>query len=372
MGETHEITPSSSRRRTRSSHVAGSRKPPQYTPLLFTLLFALFTATSAAAFACQPPPPPIRDLDLERYYSDRSGIKIDQAKRQAKRAAVAPLKRFMTRIAEDASRVWAPKPPRPIEARCALIWLTAWAEADALLGTMSTKQAAYERNWALAGLAGSYVKLRPIATSKQRELIDPWLIRLADKCRAFFDDRGRKRNNHWYWLGLGLAAVGIATDSGRHWQEARRIMQDAANDIGADGTLAMELLRGKRALHYHNFSAQPLFFMTELARAKGEDWAAFNDRAFHRLARLLIRTANCATPSGLKQFNAFAGTQRQEQVKPQDLLDIWLGYYAIRNPRSGICFSAGKSLAGYKRPSNYHRLGGDPHSLNRALAAYRK
>jgi poly(beta-D-mannuronate) lyase len=343
---------------------------PMITAILLALVLAAAHTTTAQA--CAPAPPPIRDLNLERYYADRSGIEIDKAKRDAKRAAVAPLKRFMVRIAEDSSRVWAEQSPRSIYAKCASEWLNAWAEQGALLGTMSSKQADYERNWALAGLALAYVKLRPFATNEQRKTIDAWLIRLADKCRDFFNDRGRKRNNHWYWLGLGLAAVGIATDSDRHWDEARRIMQDASNDIEADGTLPMELMRGKRALHYHNFSAQPLFVMTELGRARGEDWTAFNDGAIHRLARLLIRTANCATPAGLKDFNNLAGTDRQERIKPQDLLDIWLGNYAFRNPGSGICFASGNSLSGHKRPSNYHRLGGDLHTLNRALTAYRK
>ena len=90
------------------------------------------------------------------------------------------------------------------------------------------------------GVALAYVKLKPFATAEQRNVIEPWLQRFADAARAFFDDRERARNNHWYWLGLAAAAVGHATDSPRHWEMARDIMRDAARDIGTDGILQKE------------------------------------------------------------------------------------------------------------------------------------
>ncbi len=340
--------------------------------ILFSVLLVA-APTAAIAKACPPAPPPIRDLNLERYYSDKKGIEIDNAKREAKRAAVAPLKNFMTQLAKKSDQVWLGYGPKLLRAKCPIKWLETWAKADALLGTMSTKQADYERKWALAGIAVAYVKLRPFATKQQRELIDPWLNRLAKQCRVFFDNRGRKRNNHWYWLGLGLAAVGIATDSKHHWDEARRIMQDAANDIEPDGTLPMEMARGKRALHYHNFSAQPLFVMTELAHAKKEDWAGLNDGAFHRLAQLIDETSSCYGPRR-KHFSLSTG-HPQEPLKPKDFAEGWGQNYAHRFPLEGrnkTCLRMPYELKSTKRASNYHRLGGDLRALDRALTAYRK
>lgn len=359
----HALT--SSRRRPGFSHVVDNRKPPQFAPLLLTLFLAILTAASAPAFAqsCLPSPTPIHELDLARYYSDKAGTEIDETKRAAKRAAVAPLKNFMTEVAEGADSVWQTSQPDSNSAACPLSWLTDWAKADALLGKMASKQADYERKWALAGLAMSYVKVRPFATTEQRATIDPWLIRLADRCRAFFDDPDRKRNNHWYWLGLGMAAVGLATNSERHWDEARRIMQDAANDIQANGTLPMELARGKRALHYHNFSAQPLFAMTLLARSKGEDWTAFNDGAFHRLT-LFIAAAVCAS----KPIAALKSLPAQDAIREKDLEAGWLHDYVRLNPTTdgATCALADGTSS---RPSNYHRLGGDLDALIRALDA---
>ena len=344
-------------------HVGWGIQKRDTTTLLIALLFSLLPATTANARTCPPTPTPIRDLDLARYYSDTAGTQIDEAKKAAKRSAVAPLKNFMTELAKDADRVWQSQRPDSAAAACPLSWLADWATADALLGRMATKQADYERHWALAGLAMSYVKLRPFATSDQRREIDEWLIRLADNCRAFFDHRGRKRNNHWYWLGLGLAAVGLATDSDRYWTEARSIMLDAANDIQADGTLPLELKRGKRALHYHNFSAQPLFAMTLLAHAKEEDWAAFNGGAFQRLVRF-ISAAICAS----KPIFAIEALPRQDAMKTKDFESAWLQHYVALNPDRDDAACA-RPLGLKSRPSNDHRLGGDLSALRRALDA---
>ncbi|MBU1210031.1 MAG: alginate lyase family protein [Alphaproteobacteria bacterium] len=356
--------------------MTGNHRQRLIAPVLIILMIAILQATSASASDCPPAPAPIRDLDLARYYSDKAGTEIDETKRAANSAAAAPLKSFITELAEGADRVWRTSQPDAAAAACPLFWLAHWAKANALLGSMASKQADYERNWALAGLAISYVKLQAFATAEQRRAIDPWLIRLADQCRAFFDDPARKRNNHWYWLGLGLAAVGLATGSERHWEEARRIMQDAAKDIQSNGTLPMELQRGKRALHYHNFSAQPLFVMTELARTKGEDWASFNDGAFHRLAGLLYNVATCGDRfGGRESFEAQTGTAEQEPTEERQFQKAWGAQYLKRYPESKFCMSSsGPAISAdlRKRPSNFHRLGGDLGALVRALDLNRK
>ncbi len=281
-------------------------------------------AAVTAAHACERPPAAVKNLDLSRYYSDRDGTIIDPESLDRHRDAVGPLTAFLRHVTADADkslRRTAPK-AQAEAAACAVEWLAAWASEDAWLGDVTSKQAEYQRKWDLAGVALTYLKVRSFAKAEQRAVIEPWLERFADRARSFFDDPSRKRNNHWYWLGLGLAATALATDSPRHWAEARGIMTDASADIRADGALPAELDRKSRALQYHTFSLMPLIAMAELAHAKGEDWYALGDGALHRLAALCMR--------GLADPDVFDRLAKARQDRPVRPGAGWLQLYASR------------------------------------------
>jgi poly(beta-D-mannuronate) lyase len=274
------------------------------------------------AMACVPSPVPVRDLAAPRFYADATGSEIDPGLARAHAAAIAPLKAFLAQVTSDTDRALSGRSPGA--AACPLQWLEHWARGEALLGRMGSKQAEYQRKWDLAGLALAYLKLRPYASPAQRRAIEPWLVRVAGAARAFQLHPDRKRNNHLYWLGLGLAATALATDHGPFWQDARRIMAKAAGAIRADGTLPLELARGQQALHYHAFAVTPLIVMADLAAARGEDWYGLDGGALHRL---VARTA-----SGLADvaaFDALAGVPQQRPVRPSA---GWLALYVARFP----------------------------------------
>lgn len=263
---------------------------------------AAHAPTASAAPSCPPAPAAVINLDLPRYYSDAAGTRIDAAKKAIHAQQAAELKRYVGTVAKFADR--GPQ-------ACAVAWLQAWAKENALLGTMSTKQAEYQRKWDLTGLALAYVKVRGEADAQSKHDIDAWLKNLAIEARRFFDAPGIKRNNHWYWLGLGLGATAAATDDAQMWRDARAIYDDALADIGNDGTLAMELARGNRALKYHAFSVMPLVVLAELAARRGEDWYAARDARLHTLV--------AATVAGLTNPEAFArrvGVAQQAPVPP--------------------------------------------------------
>jgi poly(beta-D-mannuronate) lyase len=284
------------------------------------------TAHDVQAQICPDVPPVVRNLDVPRFYSDAAGTKVDPLAAAAHAKAVEPLNAFVRQVTQDADKALrrgSPKSQLEV-AVCALAWLETWARGDAWLGTMSTQQAEYQRKWDLAGVALAYLKLQRFATAEQRAAIEPWLQRFADVCRAFFDAPERSRNNHWYWLGLGAAAVGLATNSPRHWDMARGIMRDAASDVRADGAIPKELERQARALYYHTFALVPLVVMAELAASRGEDWYALGDGALHRLASL--------THAGLKQpalFLPLAGLVQEPDTNPRA---GWLQLYSARFP----------------------------------------
>jgi poly(beta-D-mannuronate) lyase len=287
---------------------------------------ALLCLQAAPAIACAPAPTPVRDLDIPRFYSDPAGTVIDPVQLAKHDAAVTPLKDFVQRIAKMADHAYTATDTLKgrAEARCALGWLAAWAKADAFLGTMAQAQAEYQRKWDLAGLALAYLKLKPHATAADRQVIEPWLIRFADAARAFFDHPNHKRNNHWYWLGVGLAGVGLAAQSERHWQMACGIMADAARDIQPDGTLPLELARGGRAIHYHAFSTMPLVILAELGAARGEDWYGLQDGALHRLVDITRR--------GLADLAVFEKLAGVPQHKNPGAGAGWWVAYARRFP----------------------------------------
>lgn len=302
---------------------------------LRSLSLAILLAASAAvtldtrpasASACAPAPAPIRDISLPRFYGDAVGSTVDPERDAAHKAAVAGLTAFVREITQTADKALRSATPDRQQdlARCVLDWLSSWARAGAYLGTMATRQAEYQRKWDLAGLALAYLKLKPYARPDERAVIEPWLREFADRARAFFDDRERQRNNHWYWTGLAAAAVGIAAESPRHWDMARDIMRDAARDIGTDGTLPKEMVRKSRALHYHAFALTPLVVMAELAANQGEDWYAIEAGALHRLAKLTI--------DGIARPEIFDSLAGSVQERPVNGRAGWLQLYRARFP----------------------------------------
>ncbi len=254
-------------------------------------LVAVTCLTATPTAACPGAPPPVRDLDIPPFYASRISTRIDPAQKARHDAAIAPLTAFLTTVSRNADKAISASDPatRTASAACALTWLDTWARGNAWLGVMANRQSEYQRKWDLAGAALAYLKLKPYASPQQRGIIEPWLDRFAARSRADFDDWRQRRNNHWYWLGLGLAGTALATDNERHWSEARRIMHDAAREIRVDGALPQELARGRRAIHYHAFSVMPLVLLAELGALKGEDWYSLNKGGLHRLVALTVR-----------------------------------------------------------------------------------
>lgn len=64
--------------------------------------------------------------------------------------------------------------------------------------------------------------------------------------------------------------------------------REGIRDIGPDGSLAREVKRGDRALHYHTFALLPLVFAAELVQRRNIDLYRENDGAIGRLANLVI------------------------------------------------------------------------------------
>ncbi|WP_306395453.1 alginate lyase family protein [Telluria beijingensis] len=293
---------------------------------------------SPAAFACTPAPPPVHDIDANRYYVDAHRSIPDPVLKARNEAAVKPVNDYLGTIARAASDWQAGRDPDG--ARCALAWLEAWAGHNAMLGTMTTQQSYYTRKWTLGGLALSYARVRPAAAPGQREAIDAWLRRLADVTIDHAEQHKGVRNNHYYWEGLAVTAVGGVTGDVRYLDWGRKVFRHAMGQVQPDGSLPLEVARAGKALSYHLYSAAPLVMMASILEQ--------DDPALERLLKFSV--GNVADPAPLERM---AGA-------PQEMPSRVPGWIAIHERRSG------QRLAPEAPPADNWdaRMGGDRSLVN--------
>lgn len=279
--------------------------------------------------ACPAWAAPQVDVVANGYYTDAKHSEVSAGLQAQNRESTALGRRFLAEVSREADRFHGQGQGQGDRgaADCALDGLVVWAKGGALLGRMVGpsygQQAEYERKWLLAGLALAYLKLKPAASEAQRAAIEPWLGHVADAMWVFWEDAAghassHRRNNHYTWAGLALAATALAQGDGARWARAHRVFTDTLNEIDAKGRLPMEMARGARALHYHAFTAGPLVVMAALSRSQGDDWLVQSDAA-DRLQRLVDTILQ-----GLQAPAAFS-TQAQEMPSGSTL--AWLALW---------------------------------------------
>ncbi|MRW93754.1 alginate lyase [Duganella sp. FT80W] len=256
---------------------------------------ALALAMVGAA-ACEMPPPARVDIDANSYYSDAHHSVIDPVLQAKNIANVKPIEDFLARVARDASGR---------DPGCALRWLASWGEQQAMLGKLSSEQAYYVRKWTLSGLALSYARVQAQATPAQRAVIESWLRRLADATIAHSDAFRGTRNNHYYWEGLAVTAVGGVTGDARYLAWGRKVFAFAMSQVADDGALPAEMGRAGKALHYHLFAATPLAMMASILN--------LHDARLDKLVSFTMAAA--ADPSGLARVTGVAQEpERSDQL----------------------------------------------------------
>jgi len=275
-------------------------------PALTALI--LSTLAQGAASACEAPPPVVRDIDANRYYSDKHNSIVDPVLKARNEAAVKPVNDYLDGVARSAN-AWQ-RGRKPADAQCALGWLQAWADGGGMLGAMATNQSWYTRKWTLSGLALSYARVQAAATPAQRQAVEAWLRRLADLTIAHSDAHKGVRNNHYYWEGLAITATGAVTGEARYLAWGRKMFDHAMDQIQADGSLPLEVARAGKALSYHLYAAAPLVMV-----------ASILDLQHPQLDRLVrFSNANVADPSTLRRMTGF------EQEKPSRMPG-WIAIY---------------------------------------------
>jgi poly(beta-D-mannuronate) lyase len=319
----------------------GIAKPARRLALaLWCLLSLAALAPRASHAACDDPPPPVRDIIADRFYVDTASSVADKAIIARNRTALATLDHTLNAILAMEDKALAGDHDSGI---CAGRWLAVWAKGGAMLGSMSSQQAVFERKLRTAGMAVGYLKIRDLIDPEERAAIDAWFDELADRVVADQGWPGR-RNNQVYWAGFAAGAVGNATGSARHLEFSRKVYEAGLSDIAADGTLPMELARRQHALDYTNYALAPLIMAAELAALRGENWYDHDNGAIHLLAARVL--------SGLRDPKAFAALAGETSVDvPRGGVLGWLAFYRIRFPDRAEGAPAG--------PFRYSWLGGD-------------
>ncbi|MET1754015.1 alginate lyase family protein [Novosphingobium sp. RD2P27] len=284
------------------------------------LAFAIFVLVPLDAYAapesCRDSALIPSDLNIAVRYkaSDPTQSELDPDKVREQAAVRRRIERPVGRIVAMADRY---RHARNVATKrrlqeCLALSFESLASARSLEGVKS-KAAAYYRNWMITALAISYLKAElPSASQLQSESIRSWFERHAIGIQAFERDRVQSKHidNHVYWSGAALAAVGRVLGRADLKSEANDILALGASQVREDGTLASESNRGTRARHYHLFAAAPLATIILLQEVPT---SAVTRRQLHRLASSIIQSTDDERDSSIAKR---AGAPQQAETTP--------------------------------------------------------
>lgn len=258
------------------------------------LLFAALSASAAqttetGGFSCPAIEPMPRTMAIRSRYisgaADPTYSVLDEAKvaqqKPERRKFDAPVTRInamsiMYGTAQTDAR-------RNAIAECLGRHFAALPTANAMEGAQSPEDHLY-RDWMVASLAVSYLRLQSVLDAQpEADAVHAWFGRQARQSQAFYEGAGGRNglNNHIYWGAATVAAVGKLNADAAASDYARGVLEAALTQVDADGILAKEIGRGRRARHYHAFSVIPL---AAIALLTDSDPEAIGDGGFDRLA----------------------------------------------------------------------------------------
>jgi poly(beta-D-mannuronate) lyase len=231
-------------------------------------------------------------------------------------------------------------------AQCAMAQIVSLAQEHSFAGRMSSNQAYYVQGWVAGAIAIAYLKIRDsgIATPRETETIAQWLQSIGEQTMNYYDSHGHSKNNHLYWAGIELAAIGVAADNRNDFKWAIAAYDTGVDQIQPDGTLPLEMARGKRALHYHLYALAPLVLIAEFGEANHIDFYAHAKGAIHRLANVSL--------AGLQDPALFVKATGVKQEIPKVITGDQIGWappYVRRfpNPKLERMVQAAPSLSVY-------------------------
>jgi poly(beta-D-mannuronate) lyase len=247
----------------------------------------LVTMTDAA-YACPAVAHIAPDLVTDGFYrlDDPTHSIIDPVRQEAYRKSSDGVKSVgmaVVKAADDYRTTGSRK-----AAQCAMAQILTLAQDHSLAGKMSSSQAYYVQGWVVGAIAISYLKIREtdIATPQQAETVANWMHSVGEQTIGYYDahkrvGHGDSQNNHLYWAGVELAAIGVAANNRKDFDWAIATYDNGVNQIQPDGALPLEMARGGRALHYHFYALAPLVLLAEFGAANQLDLYAHANGVIH-------------------------------------------------------------------------------------------
>jgi poly(beta-D-mannuronate) lyase len=256
-----------------------------------------------AAYACPAIAHVAPDLVTDGFYrlDDPTHSIIDPVRQEAYRKSSDGVKNVGMAIvkAADDYRTSGSRSA----AQCAVAQIVTLAQEHSLAGKMSSTQAYYVQGWVVGAIAIAYLKVREadIATLQQTETIANWMQSVGEQTIGYYEahkreGHGDSQNNHLYWAGVELAAIGIAANNRKDFDWAMATYDNGVDQIQPDGALPLEMARGGRALHYHLYALAPLVLLAEFGEANHLDLYAHANGAIHRLVNFSVAGLQDPTP----------------------------------------------------------------------------
>ena len=313
---------------------------------------------TAAPYDCPVLPRLPVDLTTDGFYrlDDPTHSVIDPVRLAAYNASAKPVKDTGLAIvkAADDFRTTGSR----AAAQCVLTRTLTLAQNNSFAGKMSSGQAFYVQGWVGGAIAIAFLKVRESAapTPDQTRLIADWLHSIGQQTEHFYaahhQSGKEKGNNHLYWAGVELAAIGVVANNQSDFDWAVSTYDNGVGQIRPDGTLPLEMARGARALHYHLYALAPLVMLAEFGAANHLDLYARDNGAIHRLAQASI--------TGFHDPSLFAkatGVPQETWAVPSGDQIGWAPPYARRFPNPAL-----SQLIAHAPTLSVYYLGGLPPS----------
>ncbi|CTQ56361.1 Alginate lyase precursor [Roseibium album] len=283
-------------------------------------------------------PKPIKTLRLGSIYSskDKSRSTIDPENKKRYDAAIAATRSYLMFVTKNASNYTQTDGNRLDTAACALAALDLWAKAGALTD-LKTRQSYLSVTRIIAGAAVAYMQVKPAAEilGLNTSHIEDWLTRLAQATIPVYTESGERvsnRQNHRYWGGFAVAAVGVAVGRRDFLEFGYDSYKLGICQVTEEGILPLELARKKKARDYHLHAAAPLVMLASLSEANGYEAFSLCGNALKRLAHFSL--ASIADPGEIEELT---GTKQAELPREEDgriRRDriAWLEVYLMKYP----------------------------------------
>jgi poly(beta-D-mannuronate) lyase len=284
-------------------------------------------------YACPAVPVITPDLTTDGFYrlDDPTHSIIDPVRQAAYNASSGPVKQVGLDIvaAADAYRTTGSREA----ARCVVDHILSLAKQNSLAGKMSSSQAYYVQGWVIGAIAIADLKVREAIpfTGEQGQMVSAWMHSVGAQTVKFYEDNaskhGNEGNNHLYWAGVELAAIGVVANRRDDFEWGLAAYENGVRQIRPNGTLPLEMARGGRALHYHLYALAPLVLLAEFGEANGMDLYASSGGAIHRLVKISV--GGLTNPS---QFENATGVKQEVPKVPSGDQIGWAPPYVRRFP----------------------------------------